>query len=209
MKRSARPNLDGGTAGSILSTARELFACNGIHRTTIRSVAVKAGVDPALVHYYFGSRRQLIAAAVGSAIDPESLVAVLSTTPVDELGWQVPLMLLSHWDSEAGPAMTAALRYVRGGPGAGPMDLLLRDTLIPGLASKIESRYGAGIMRAELAVAELLGVAMMRYVLKAPPITALTFEHVADLIAPNIQRYLTGEIPITAAAYACIVVRSC
>ncbi len=65
-RRPGRPAGSSDTRERILSSARELFAHNGIDRTSIRAVAAKAGVDAALVHHYFGTKQQLFAAAIHS-----------------------------------------------------------------------------------------------------------------------------------------------
>ena len=81
----ARPgNSD--TRDRILTSARELFARNGIDKTSIRSIAAAAGVDAALVHHYFGTKQQLFAAAIHIPIDPMQVIGPMRETPVDELG---------------------------------------------------------------------------------------------------------------------------
>lgn len=53
------------TVGRILDHAEMLFARNGLHGTTLKQVANSAGVDPALVHHYFGDKPQLFDAVFG------------------------------------------------------------------------------------------------------------------------------------------------
>jgi AcrR family transcriptional regulator len=43
----------------ILDAAESLFSVHGFHGVTVRQVAKEAGVDPALLNYYFGSKRGL------------------------------------------------------------------------------------------------------------------------------------------------------
>lgn len=62
--RRGRPSKDraAGTADtrdSILDAAEDLFSKHGFYGVTIREVAREAGVDTALVHYYFGAKRSL------------------------------------------------------------------------------------------------------------------------------------------------------
>src|SRR5215469_6822839 len=64
MASKAREGRDGrATRAAILEIARSQFGNHGFERTTIRSVASAAGVDPALVMHYFGSKADLFAAA--------------------------------------------------------------------------------------------------------------------------------------------------
>src|SRR6478609_5289408 len=60
-KRPGRPPGTSDTRARILECARNLFARNGIDKTSIRAIAKDAGVDPALVHHYFGTKTQLFA----------------------------------------------------------------------------------------------------------------------------------------------------
>jgi AcrR family transcriptional regulator len=99
-KRPGRPPGTSDTRDRILECARELFARNGITNTSIRSIAAGAGVDPALVHHYFGTKTQLFAAAIEIPIDPMSIIGPLKEVPVDQLGRALPSLLLPLWDSE-------------------------------------------------------------------------------------------------------------
>ena len=93
-KRPGRPPGASDTRDRILSSARELFARNGIDKTSIRAIATDAGVDPALVHHYFGTKTQLFAAAIKIPIDPMSIIGPLREVPVDEIGHVLPSLLL-------------------------------------------------------------------------------------------------------------------
>lgn len=44
---------------SILDAAEGLFSRHGFYGVTVRQVATEAGVDTALIHYYFGAKREL------------------------------------------------------------------------------------------------------------------------------------------------------
>ena len=114
-RRPGRPAGDSDTRERILTSARELFARNGIGNTSIRAVAAAAGVDSALVHHYFGTKEQLFAAAVHIPIDPMDVIGPLREMPVEELGYTLPSMLLPLWDSEIGAAFIATLRSILAG----------------------------------------------------------------------------------------------
>lgn len=49
----------GETRDAILNAAEDLFSKHGFYGVTIREVAREAGVDTALVHYYFGAKKAL------------------------------------------------------------------------------------------------------------------------------------------------------
>ena len=80
-KRPGRPPGSSDTRDRILVSARELFARNGIDKTSIRAIASGAGVDSALVHHYFGTKQQLFAAAIHIPIDPMQVIGPMRKTP--------------------------------------------------------------------------------------------------------------------------------
>jgi len=109
-KRPGRPTGTSDSRDRILSSARELFARNGIDKTTIRAIAAGAGVDPALVHHYFGTKQQLFATAIHLPIDPAEVLGPLRATPIEQLGHELPSLLLPLWDSALGSGSIATLR---------------------------------------------------------------------------------------------------
>jgi len=54
----------------ILNAAEHLFATQGFAATAIRQIAADVGVNPAMVHYYFGSKMQLLQAVMDHALEP-------------------------------------------------------------------------------------------------------------------------------------------
>ena len=84
MARTGRRPGNQDTREAIIAAAREAFAEKGYDRASIRAIATGAGVDPALVHHYFGTKDQLFLATVNAPIDPgEILPRVLSGDPDD------------------------------------------------------------------------------------------------------------------------------
>src|SRR5271154_5120061 len=103
MPSKAREGRDGqATRAAILDLARSQFGSRGFERTTIRSVASSAGVDPALVMHYFGSKAKLFAAATRfditfpdlSAVPPDRIADVLLPMFVAVWGPQGPFLPL-------------------------------------------------------------------------------------------------------------------
>jgi AcrR family transcriptional regulator len=87
MARTGRRPGASGTREAILDAARRAFAGQGYQHATIRGVAELAGVDPALVHHYFGTKQELFVAAVQLPVNPvEQLTAVLAQDPEEVLG---------------------------------------------------------------------------------------------------------------------------
>jgi AcrR family transcriptional regulator len=194
-KRRGRPAGSSDTRERILTNARVLFARNGIANTSIRAVAAAAEVDSALVHHYFGTKEQLFAAAVRIPIDPMDVIGPLRETPVEELGHKIPSMLLPLWDSEMGAGFIATLRSILAGSEVNLFRSFIQDVIAAEVGSRVDNPPGSGIIRIQFVASQLVGVVMARYILDLEPFSSLPPEQIADTIAPNLQRYLTGDLP--------------
>jgi AcrR family transcriptional regulator len=194
-KRPGRPPGTSDTRERILISARELFARNGIDKTSIRAVAAAAGVDPALVHHYYGTKTQLFAAAIHIPIDPMEVIGPLRETPVEELGSKLPSILLSLWDSELGSGFIAMLRSILAGNEVSLIRSFLQEVIAVEVGSRVDNPPGSGRIRVQFVASQLLGVVMARYILELDPFKSLPIEQIAETIAPNLQRYLTGDLP--------------
>jgi AcrR family transcriptional regulator len=194
-KRPGRPAGNSNTRERILDSARDLFARNGIKNTSIRSVAASAGVDSALVHHYFGTKENLFAAAVHLPIDPMDVIGPLRDVPVEELGHRLPSILLPLWDSEIGAAFVAALRSVVAGSEINFFRTFIEDVIAVEVGSRVDNPPGSGIVRIQFVASQLVGVVVARYILELEPFASLPAQQIADTIAPNLQRYLTGDLP--------------
>jgi len=178
-----------------LASARELFARNGIDNTSIRAVAADAGVDPALVHHYFGVKQQLFAAAIHIPIDPMEVLGPLRETPIEDMGYKIPSLLLPLWDSEMGKGFVAELRSLLVGSEVSLIRSFLQEVIAAEIGSRVDNPPGTGTIRVQFVASQLLGVAMARYILELEPFRSLPAEQIAKTVAPNIQRYLTGDLP--------------
>ena len=63
-RRTGRRPGSEDTRGRVLAAAREAFGERGFEGASVRDIAARAGVDPALVHHYFGTKQQLFVAAI-------------------------------------------------------------------------------------------------------------------------------------------------
>lgn len=194
-KRPGRPPGASDTRERILNSARELFARNGIDKTSIRAIAAGADVDPALVHHYYGTKTQLFAAAIHIPIDPMQVIGPLRQIPVDEIGRTLPLLLLPLWDSEMGKGFIATLRSILAGNETSLVRSFLQEVIAKEVGSRVDNPPGSGPIRVQFVASQLVGVVMARYILELDPFKSLPVEQIAETIAPNLQRYLTGELP--------------
>jgi AcrR family transcriptional regulator len=176
-------------------SARELFARNGIDKTSIRAIASGAGVDGALVHHYFGTKQQLFVAAIRIPIDPMQVIGPLRETPLDELGLKLPSLLLPLWDSEMGSGLIATLRSLLAGSEVSLVRSFLQEVVAVEVGTRVDDPPGSGPIRVQFVASQLVGVVMARYILELEPFKSLPVQQVAETIAPNLQRYLTGDLP--------------
>jgi len=194
-KRPGRPPGTSDTRERILTSARELFSRNGIDKTSIRAIAADADVDPALVHHYYGTKTQLFAAAIHIPIDPMQVIGPLQQIPVEEIGHTLPLLLLPLWDSEMGKGFIATLRSILAGGETSLVRSFLQEVITKEVGSRVDNPPGSGPIRVQFVASQLVGVVMARYILELDPFKSLPVEQIAETIAPNLQRYLTGDLP--------------
>ncbi len=194
-RRPGRPSGASDTRERILASARELFAQNGIDKTSIRAVAAAAGVDPALVHHYYGTKQQLFAAAIHVPIDPMEILGPLRDTPVEKLGHTLPSLLLPLWDSELGKGLIATIRSMLAGSEVGLLRSFLQEVITAEVGPRVDNPPGSGRIRVQFVASQLVGVIMARYILELDPFKSLPVEQIAETIGPNLQRYLTGDLP--------------
>ena len=172
-----------------------MFARNGIDKTSIRAIAADADVDPALVHHYYGTKTQLFAAAIHIPIDPMQIIGPLQQIPVEEIGYTLPSLLLPLWDSEMGKGFIATLRSILAGGETSLVRSFLQEVIAKEVGSRVDDPPGSGPIRVQFVASQLVGVVMARYILELDPFKSLPVEQIAETIAPNLQRYLTGELP--------------
>jgi AcrR family transcriptional regulator len=198
--RTGRRPGSSDTRERILGAARSSFGERGLDATTIRDVARRAEVDPALVHHYFGSKQQLFVAAMELPVDFRMAVPGLLEGPRDELGERFVRFLLDLWETPAmRPLMLGIIRSATTDPVAAAM---LRQDLAEGpllAVARAIDRPDAPL-RAALAGSQLVGLMMARYVVGVEPVASAPRETIIRTIGPVIQRYLVGDLEASDAA---------
>ncbi|MBG6139681.1 TetR/AcrR family transcriptional regulator [Longispora fulva] len=171
------------TRAAILTAARERFAADGYEKATIRSIAADADIDPAMVMRYYGNKEGLFAAAAQLDLRLPDLRAL----DRPEIGATLAGHLFDRWEHD--DALVAMLR-------AGVTNPEVLDRLREIFASQVGSAVAAvcpddAPTRAGLVATQALGLALCRYVLKLPPVVALTREAAVTWLGPTFQRYIT------------------
>jgi AcrR family transcriptional regulator len=184
-------------AARIVAAAREEFAEHGWAGTTIRAVARAADVDPALVYHYFGSKEGLLDAATNPPQQWLDSVAAVWTTPIDRLGAALIESLLASWaDDEIGPTLRAILQTAAHEPSTREKLRRVVEGSLMGV-SELGSDERDRLIRSGLVSSQMMGFALMRYVWKIEPIASMTRDEAITAIAPNLQRYVSGDLNAT------------
>jgi AcrR family transcriptional regulator len=183
------------TRARVLQAARTSFGERGFDGATIREIALRAGVDPALVHHYFGSKQQLFVAAMELPFDVTLTVPRLLAGPPEELGDRFVRFFLELWEAPANRSLLlAVVRSASTDPIAAAMfRRLLAEGPLLALAHAIDRPDAT--LRATLAGSQLIGLAMARYVVAVEPLASASTDVLVRALGPTIQRYLVGDLP--------------
>jgi AcrR family transcriptional regulator len=179
----------------IVEAAREHFR-RGYEQATVRAIAADAGVDVAMVYYFFGNKEGLFTAAV---IDiPEhplhQLPSLLNAGP-DGIGERLVRRFIERWDE--GDTFEPLLTIWRSAADQPLARKLLRDTLAGPVAEQVATEFGVddAVLRVELVASHLMGLAFARYQLRIEPIASVGVDELVAWIGPTVQRYLTAPTP--------------
>jgi AcrR family transcriptional regulator len=190
MARTGRRPGAGGTRDKILAAARAQFGKRGYEGATIRGIASAARVDPKLVLHYFESKEGIFEAAMDFPFDPAEAIPALLEPGLDGLGIRLARFFLEIWDSPAGARAHALVRSMVTSKSAAALmrDFVSREVLAR-VAQALELDHPQA--RASLAASQLIGVAMLRYVVKVEPLASAPTAELAAWIGPTLQRYFT------------------
>lgn len=193
--RPTRTQTEAGpaTRDRILDAAREEFSERGYEKTSVRGIAKAAGVDPALVHHYFGTKEQVFEAAVAGAMAPAfGAPDTIVEGPLDGVGERLTRFFFGVWENPT--SRTPLLAIVRSAVNNDTAAAVFRRLVAAQLLRRIAARLDApdAELRAELAAAQLVGVAMLRYVIRVEPLASADIERIVARVAPVVQGHLTN-----------------
>ncbi len=198
-RRRGRPRRSPGDAGPgarerILQSARDEFSERGYDKTSMRGIAKAAGVDAALVHHYFGTKDDVFAAAIEMSFEPALVIpAVLGQGGTDGIGERLARYFIGVWENPATRAPLLAV--VRSALTNETAAKVLRTFVLRRLLERVAAELDVPdpTFRAELAASHMVGIAILRYVIKAEPLASADPERIIAMVAPTLQRYLTQE----------------
>ncbi|MFF8918483.1 TetR/AcrR family transcriptional regulator [Streptomyces sp. NPDC015032] len=165
------------TRRRLLEAARDLFAERGYEGTTVRSIAERAGANQALLFRYFGSKQGLLTEVLA-----QGGLEQLRATPPEEL-FETALRSMLTRSADAGPgdrSLEVYLRSIGGGDETAGTLRELGEEYQRVLAGLSDARDGA--LRADLAMAWLLGIGLMRTVVAREPLAGAEPDDVCRLV---------------------------
>lgn len=179
------------TREQILAAARDMFAEKGFDGASLRAIARGAGVDPALVHHYFGSKEGVFVAAMRFPVNPaELLPKVLSVEP-DRVGERFAREFIAIWeDPDKRAPIVAMLRTAMTNERAAT---LMREFVTSALLERVAAMRDVPPLRLQAAVGQLVGVMIVRHVIQVEPLASASPDELVELIAPTLQRYIDGS----------------
>ena len=193
-RRTGRRPGESGTREGIARAARRRFAKLGYQRTTIRAVAKEAGVDPALVMHFFGSKQRLFASVMGPPFDPEEVIPEILAGPRSQVGMRYARFAVGTLENpRSRELVTGMLRAAASEPAGARM---VRETFAGRIVGAISESLDVADaeLRASLVASQIIGVAIARYIIRVEPLASLDSEALTDAIAPTLQRYLTRPL---------------
>ena len=181
---------------AVLSAAKQRFATEGYEKTTLRAVARDAHVDPSMVLYLFGSKEELFRESLRLILDPEVLVAALTGAADDDpdIGTRMVRTYLRIWETpDTAASMRAMLQSATSNTDANDAFRGFMQNYVLTAVSGVLGGGEQARLRAMLAASNLVGTAVLRYIIQVPPLATLTADQVVALIAPTVTRYLTAD----------------
>jgi AcrR family transcriptional regulator len=174
----------------LLETAAHRFAEGGYDKTSVRDIAGAAGVDPALIRHYFGNKAGLFRATMGWPFDPVQIAAQITAGDRGGLAERLTAVFVDAWEQPQSRA--ALLGILRGAATHDESAALVRQfitgQLYPLIAEALQLPDGE--LRVDLAMAQLLGIALLRHIIKVEPIASQPADELKPRVAPVISVHL-------------------
>ena len=192
MARTGRRRGPNTTRATILDIAARRFAAGGYDGSSLRSIAAEAGVDPAVVVHFFGSKEGLFRAAVGWPFDPSGMLSELAENTSEPMPTHLARTFFGFWDDPTtGPTLLAMLRSAMTHDASAA---LLREFLMRRLFGRMSGllHTSDADLQVDLAAGQLIGLALLRYALRVEPIASADVEELVDRCAPALAVLLAS-----------------
>jgi AcrR family transcriptional regulator len=187
-----RPQGESTTREDILRVARRRFLADGYERVTLRSVAAEAGVDVALISYFYGSKSGLFGATMRISANPARLIEQATHGDLASLPDRLLTKLVTTWDD---PDVGAGLRAMAEAATREPeVSRVLREMVQTEIVARIAERVGGtdATARAGVVASQALGIIFGRYVLRIEPLVSMPADELVARVAPAMRAALSG-----------------
>lgn len=177
----------------ILRTARDLFGQHGYGGTTVRAIATAAGVDPAMVFYFFGTKQGLFAAAIEMSDNVPPAIESIFAGGLDTIGERIVRTLLDNLDKSE---RTPLVMLTRSAPTDNRSEALLREFIEREITDRLAAMLDTpdAALRAGMVNIQVLGLAVARYIVRIEPIASMPIDDLVSRLGPLVQHCLTGQM---------------
>ncbi|WP_020673956.1 TetR/AcrR family transcriptional regulator [Amycolatopsis nigrescens] len=178
----------------ILETARELFGRHGYGGTTVRAIATAAGVDSAMVFYFFGTKQGLFAAVIEMSGNVPPAIESIFTGGLDRIGERIVRTLVANLDKSD---RTPLVMLTRSAPTDEQSEALLREFIDREITDRLAAMLDTpdAAVRAGMVNVQILGIAVARYIVRIEPIASSSADELVTWFGPLVQHCLTGRTP--------------
>jgi AcrR family transcriptional regulator len=178
------------TRDRIREVARARFLAEGYQAVSLRAIAAEAGVDVALVSYYFGSKQGLFAATMALPVNPADVFQEVLKGDLETFADRALRSLLTVWDAaETGGPLRAIAATAVADP---EVTRLIRELVGRELIDRLAERLGEpdAAARAGAFTTQMAGIIFSRYLLKLEPIATMSADDVVRRLAPALDATL-------------------
>ncbi len=179
------------TRSQIIRAASAGFAEAGYAEASIRGIAQRAGVDPALVHHYFDGKVSLFIEVMGLPGGMREVPAELRENPAS--GATIVRAFLRLWDEHATAAQPSPFLSLVQAVSSSPLaaqsvrEFIAERIRPPDDGQPLSHEWR---VRQALIGSQLMGLAFQRYILRAEPVVTADADQLAAWVGPAIDRYL-------------------
>jgi AcrR family transcriptional regulator len=176
----------------VLQVARELFGQNGYSGTTVRAIATAAGVDPAMVFYFFGTKQGLFSAVIDMSENVPPAIESIFAGSLDTIGERIVRTLVENLDKSD---RTPLVMLTRSAPTDPQSEALMREFIDREITDRLAALLGTpdAALRAGMVNVQILGLTVARYIVRIEPIASASVDELAAMFGPLVQHCLTGR----------------
>ncbi|AJZ82179.2 TetR family transcriptional regulator [Streptomyces antimycoticus] len=180
-----------GARDRILAAARNEFAERGYDKTSIRGIAKAAEVDPALVHHYFGTKEQVFEAAIELIFAPAMAAPDAVHGSREGAGERMARFMFGIWENPVSrlPLLAVMRSALTNEAAAAVLRGMIERRVLLRMAGELDVPNPE--FRAQLAAGHLIGIAMLRYVIRMEPMASAEVDDIVAMVGPTLRRYLT------------------